>query len=91
VPMDIWQALETVVETEAAVFQLIRPAREMDELRIRVGYAEDTPERRLDDVRDRVSAAVEAATGVAPILELIREPELLQSARGGKLPRVVKA
>jgi phenylacetate-CoA ligase len=91
VPMDIWQALETVVETEAAVFQLIRPAREIDELRIRVGYAEDTPERRLDDVRDRVSAAVEAATGVAPIIELIREPELLQSARGGKLPRVVKA
>ena len=40
---------------------------------------------------DRVSAAVAAATGVAPIIELIREPELLQSARGGKLPRVVKA
>jgi len=91
VPMDIWQALETVAETEAAVFQLIRPAREMDELRIRVGYDENTPRPKLDDVRDRVSAAVEAATGVAPIVDLMPEPELLHSARGGKLPRVVKA
>jgi phenylacetate-CoA ligase len=90
VPMDIWQALETVPETEAAVFQMVRPAREMDELRIRVGYDEITPASKLDDVRDRVAVAVESATGIGPIVELFPEPELLQRARGGKLARVVK-
>jgi phenylacetate-CoA ligase len=91
VPMDIWQALETVPETEAGVFQLIRGAREMDELRIRVGYDANTRASQLDDVRDRVSTAVEAALGITPVIDLMPEPELLQSSRGGKLARVVKA
>jgi phenylacetate-CoA ligase len=91
VPMDIWSALEEVPETEAAVFQLVRPAREMDELRVRVGYDDTTPTARLDDVRDRVAAAIEAKTGVVPEVELFPEPELLSRARGGKLSRVVKA
>lgn len=90
VPMDIWQALETVPETEAAVFQLVRPAREVDELRVRVGYDDTTPAWALDDVRDRVAAAVEERTGVTPHVELLPEPELLARARGGKLARVVK-
>ncbi len=91
VPMDIWQALETVPETEAAVFQLVRPAREVDELRVRVGYEDSTPASALDDVRGRVEAAIEARTGVPPQVELLPEPELLARTRGGKLARVVKA
>jgi phenylacetate-CoA ligase len=89
-PMDVWQALETVPETEAAVFQLIRPRRELDELKIRVGYADTTALSALDDVRERVGAAVESATGIAPSVELLSESELLSRSRGGKLARVVK-
>jgi phenylacetate-CoA ligase len=91
VPMEIWQALETVPETEAAVFQLIRPARQVDELRVRVGYDDATPPGALDDVRARIEAAIEERTGVLPQVELLPEHELLARGRGGKLPRVVKA
>jgi phenylacetate-CoA ligase len=91
VPMDIWQALEQVPETETAVFQLIRPAREVDELRVRVGYDDTTPASALDGVRDRVAAAIERRTGVPPRVELLPEHDLLARSRGGKLARVVKA
>jgi phenylacetate-CoA ligase len=91
VPMDIWQALEQVPETETAVFQLIRPAREVDELRVRVGYDDTTPAAALDDVRDRVAAAIETRTGVPPRVELLPEHDLLARSRGGKLARVVQA
>jgi phenylacetate-CoA ligase len=90
VPMDVWQALETVPETEAAVFQMVRPGREMDELKLRVGYDSATPSARLDEVRNAVEHAVESAIGVVPVVELFPEAELLQRARGGKLVRVVK-
>jgi phenylacetate-CoA ligase len=89
--MDIWQALEQVPETETAVFQLIRPAREVDELRVRVGYDDTTPASALDGVRDRVAAAIERRTGVPPRVELLPEHDLLARSRGGKLARVVKA
>jgi phenylacetate-CoA ligase len=88
--MDIWRALEQVPETATALFQLIRPAREIDELKVRVGY-DAAITSSVPDLRDRVSAAIMAAVGVPPVLELLPEPELQARGRGGKLPRVVKA
>jgi phenylacetate-CoA ligase len=90
VPMDIWRALEGVPETATALFQLVRPAREIDELKVRVGYDPDTT-TSVPDLRDRVSEAITAAVGVPPVLELLPEPELLARGRGGKLARVVKS
>jgi phenylacetate-CoA ligase len=89
VPMDIWRALEGVPETATALFQLVRPAREVDELKVRVGYDPGTT-TSVPDLRDRVSEVITAAVGVPPVLELLPEPELLARGRGGKLPRVVK-
>lgn len=90
VPTDIWRALELIPETATALFQLVRPAREIDELKIRVGY---DPERTssVPDLADRVSAAIADAVGVPPLLELLPESDLLNRGRGGKIPRVVKA
>ena len=90
VPMDIWRALEGVPETATALFQLVRPAREIDELKIRVGYDPD-PTTSVPNLRDRVAEAITAAVGVPPVLELLPEPELLARGRGGKLPRVVRS
>ncbi len=90
VPMDIWRALEQVPETATALFQLVRPAREIDELKLRVGYDPETT-ASVPELRDRVSEVIAAAVGVPPALELLPEPELLARGRGGKLPRVVKA
>jgi phenylacetate-CoA ligase len=90
VPMDIWRALEQVPETATALFQLVRPAKQIDELRIRVGYDPDQT-TSVADVRDRVCEVITAAVGVPPVIELLPEAELLARGRGGKLPRVVKA
>ena len=90
VPMDIWQALEQVPETATAVFQLVRPAREIDELNVRVGYDTEIT-TSVPDLHDRVCEVITAAVGVSPVLELIPEPDLLARGRGGKVPRVVKA
>ena len=87
---DIWRALEQVPETATALFQLVRPAREIDELRLRVGYDRGTTDS-LADLRDRVSQVILAAVGVPPVLELLPEEDLLARGRGGKLPRVVTA
>jgi phenylacetate-CoA ligase len=88
--MDIWRALEQIPETATALFQLVRPARKIDELKIRVGYDPETT-TSVPDLRDRVSEAITAAVGVPPVLELLPEPELLTRGRGGKLSRVVRA
>jgi phenylacetate-CoA ligase len=90
VPMDIWRALEQVPQTATALFQLVRPALVIDELKLRVGYDPETT-ASVPELRDRVSEVIAAAVGVAPVLELLPEPELLARGRGGKLPRVVKA
>jgi phenylacetate-CoA ligase len=89
VPMDIWRALEQVPQTATALFQMVRPAREIDELKIRVGYDPELT-ASLAELRDRVSEVIMDAVGVPPVLELLPEPELLARGRGGKLPRVVK-
>jgi len=90
VPMDIWRALEQVPQTATALFQLVRPAREIDELKIRVGYDPDTT-TSLADLEDRVAEVIAAAVGVPPVLELLPEQDLLARGRGGKLPRLVKS
>ncbi|MET7770976.1 phenylacetate--CoA ligase family protein [Nocardia sp. NPDC005366] len=90
-PLEIWSAIEKLDETRSALFQIIRPQRELDELRIRVGYA---PERTTDltDLHDRLSTEISSATGVTPKLELVEEQAIISRASSAaKIPRIVKA
>ncbi|MGE0387836.1 MAG: phenylacetate--CoA ligase family protein [Gammaproteobacteria bacterium] len=89
-PMDVWSAIEVLPETEGGVFQIVAPGRTLSELRVRVGY---DPARTGDlaDLSHRVGAAIEAATGVAPVLEMHPNEVLLARALSSKLPRVVKS
>ena len=73
---------------EHGLFQIVRPRREMDTLKIRVGYA-GTPE--LAQVRDALVDAVEAAVGLRAEIELVPEAVILQSGSRHKIPRTVKA
>jgi phenylacetate-CoA ligase len=88
-PGDVWAAIEDVPETSAALFQIVRTGREMDRLRIRVGYADDGP-KGLDDVRTRVHDAVQAAVGIDPAIELVTNETLLRQGPPHKIPRVAK-
>jgi phenylacetate-CoA ligase len=88
-PGDVWAAIEGVPETSAALFQIVRTQREMDRLRIRVGYATDGP-KGLDDLRTRVHDAVQGAVGVEPDIELVANEVLLRQGPPHKIPRVAK-
>jgi len=89
-PADVWAAVEGIDETSAGLFQIIRTAREVDRLRLRVGYASEGP-KGLDDLRTRVTDAVHALVGVQPDVELVENAVLLRQGPPHKIPRVAKA
>ena len=88
---DLEQVVEDQPETGGAVFQVVRAQREVDVLRVRVGYDPAVTED-LADLEKRLGKAVYDATGVEPILELQSEEDLLQTVRSvAKFARVVSA
>jgi len=90
-PLEIWPVVEQFDETRSALFQVIRPQREVDRLRIRVGYAPERT-RNLDDLSQRLAAAVQSAVGVLPELEFIEEQEIIaRASSAAKIPRIMKA
>jgi phenylacetate-CoA ligase len=86
-PMDIWGAIEDVPETAHALFQIIRPQRELQTLKIRVGYA---GRPKLDDLARRVADSVEAAIGVLPTIELVPNEIIIAGGSRHKIARTVK-
>ena len=88
---DIWQAVEDQPETVAGVFQIVRDRREVDELRLRVGYDPHLT-ADVDALAGRLTEAVRQRTGVKPVLDLRTEEELLKTMTSvAKFPRVVKS
>jgi phenylacetate-CoA ligase len=88
-PGDLWAAIEAVPETGAGLFQVIRTGREVDRLRLRVGYATDGA-RGTDDLRTRVTESVHEAVGIEPDVELVANEELLRQGPPHKIPRVAR-
>jgi phenylacetate-CoA ligase len=88
-PVDVWAAVESVDACAMGLFQVVRVARVVDELRLRVGYAPEWSDR-LADVHDEVRAAVLAAVGVEPAVELVPDAALLRLGPPHKIPRVAR-
>jgi phenylacetate-CoA ligase len=88
-PIDVWGAIEAINACRLGLFQIVRPTRQVDTLRLRVGY-QDTPDARLASLRDDVAGAVLAATGVAPQVELVPNDTLLRLGPPHKIPRVTR-
>jgi phenylacetate-CoA ligase len=89
-PSEVWRALESVPETAAGVFQIVKTGTRMESLTIRVGYdADQAPD--LADLRARVSAAIWAQLAIEADLELMTTGQLLARSTTGKIQRVVKA
>lgn len=84
-PADLWPAIESVEETASALFQIIRPQRQVPHLRVRVGY-DGAPE--LTSLQHRVSTAIEAATGLLPEVDLVPNSELIKLGPPQKIRRV---
>jgi phenylacetate-CoA ligase len=89
-PVDVWNAVETVDACALGLFQVVRAGRDVDQLRLRVGYAPEFADR-LDAVGDEVRAAVLAAVGVEPAVELVPNAALLRLGPPHKIPRVARA
>jgi len=87
IPTDVWAAIESVPATSSGFFQVIRPRRELDRLRLRVGYHAPLAEAEAS-VRDAVAAAVFAAVGLVPDVDLVPEADLLKLGPPQKIPRV---
>ena len=84
----IWlSAVEDVPETASGLFQVIRPQREVDVLRLRVGY-EGEPD--LAKVAVDVADAVERAIGLRPEVELVPNVEIVKLGPPHKIPRTAK-
>jgi phenylacetate-CoA ligase len=86
-PGDLWEAIERVPETSAGLFQVIRTHREVDRLRLRVGYAAGGG-RTDAEVRTRITESVHEAVGVEPDVELVENDVLLRQGPPHKIPRV---
>lgn len=87
-PRDVWHAVEAIDECAAGLFQIVRPQRRVEVLRLRVGFAGDPD---LADLAERVSASVLAVAGVAPDVELVPNEQLMKLGPPHKIPRVAKA
>lgn len=87
IPFDVWGAIESIEECSAGLFQLIRPQRQMDVLRLRVGHNGACDPA---DLTKRLKALVEAKFGVKPEIELVPNAELLKLGPPHKIPRVSK-
>jgi phenylacetate-CoA ligase len=86
-PIDVWAAVESVDACAMGLFQVVRTAREVDVLRLRVGYA---PPAKESSVRDALAAAVLDATGVVAEIDLVPNAALLRLGPPHKIPRVAK-
>jgi phenylacetate-CoA ligase len=87
---DVWRAVEAQPETVAGVFQIVRERREVELLKVRVGY---DPSVTTDTagLTERLRKEIHDQTGVDPELELHTEEKLMSSVRSvAKFPRVVK-
>jgi phenylacetate-CoA ligase len=86
-PVDVWDAVASVDACALGLFQIVRPQREVDRLELRVGYAAPY-ESTVGRVGDEVRAAVGAAVGVEPDVELVPDAVLLRLGPPHKIPRV---
>jgi phenylacetate-CoA ligase len=85
-PLDVWDAVESAPGAGLGLFQVLRPAREVDVLRLRVGHRPGE-----GDTAGAVRAAVLEAIGIEPEVELVTEAELLRLGPPHKIPRIAVA
>lgn len=86
-PIDVWPFVEAVPATAAGLFQIVRPQRHCDALRLRVGTADPG----APGLRGELVDAVGAGLGVPVEVELVEQEVLLRSGPPHKIPRVARS
>lgn len=89
-PRDLMPVLEEVPETAAGLFQIIRTQREVDQLRLRVGFDPDALKGDERELEGRLSDLFTERFEVSVTVELQANAELLKLGPPQKIPRVAK-
>ena len=90
-PMDIFPFIGLFKETHSGLFQLIRPQREAEQLRLRVGYDENVLTDSLTALQQRLTECLSHELNIPVSIELIKDVELLKNGPPNKIPRVTTA
>lgn len=89
-PMDIFPLMQRNPATRMALFQMIRPRREADLLRVRVGYDAAALTGTADTLKTQITDTIAEALAVPVEVQLVENAVLLQSGPPNKIPRVTK-
>ncbi|SNQ47002.1 Coenzyme F390 synthetase [Frankia canadensis] len=90
---EVWAVVEQQDETATGLFQIIRPQREVERLRIRVGYDGDA-QVDLSDLVRRLTAGLSTTLRIpADLIDILPETadQLLRRGSAAKVPRVAKS
>jgi phenylacetate-CoA ligase len=90
-PREIMGLIDGQSETRASLFQIIRTDREMETLKLRIGYDVGRVVDSLEALQQRLHGLIATAIGVPVHIELIDEQELLKLGPPHKIPRVTKS
>ena len=89
-PRDIQRIVEQHAETRTCLFQIIRPQREMEILRLRIGYDSTKLASTAEELSSRLIAVLAEGLSVPVHVELVLYEELLKLGPPQKIPRVTK-
>jgi phenylacetate-CoA ligase len=89
-PREVLGLVEAHDETRAGLFQIVRSAREMDRLLLRVGYDPQRLHGTERDLHGRLRDNLAACLDVKVDIELVLEGELVKLGPPHKIPRVTR-
>jgi phenylacetate-CoA ligase len=89
-PRDITPIVEEIAETQAGLYQVIRPSRQMDVLKLRMGHNPQLLKSGPDELSGRLREILTGRLGVPIEIELVADAELLKLGPPHKIPRVAK-
>jgi phenylacetate-CoA ligase len=87
-PTAVWGTIETIDECSSGLFQVLKTSHNTDVLRVRVGYRVNGSGRSAAEIREHVTAALAAATGLTIDVDLVANNELLRLGPPHKIPRL---
>lgn len=89
-PPQVQAVVESIEESRAGLFQIIRPERQMDALRVRIGYDPRLLSGTPEEFAERAQKILAEQIGVPTVVIVTPNEELLKLGPPHKIPRVAK-
>jgi phenylacetate-CoA ligase len=89
-PLDLFPLVPQFAATRMGLFQLVRPQREVDRLRVRVGYDPAELDVSEGELAGRLATLIGATLSIPVDIEIVTNARLLDGGPPNKIPRVTK-